>query len=146
MIVEVKGDLLNAPQKYIAHGVNCQGVMGSGVAKVLYTKWPRIKQDYLHFSKLHTSSDLLGNVRYVNVDQNKTIINCYTQEYYGRDGELYLSYDALRKCFERLSNHNLGEIAIPKIGCGLAGGDWEQVKAIINEVTGDKLKVVVYLQ
>lgn len=36
------------------------------------------------------------------------------------------------------------ELAIPKIGCGLAGGNWNIVEKIINEVTGDKLDVYVY--
>lgn len=36
------------------------------------------------------------------------------------------------------------EVAIPKIGCGLAGGDWEVVSRIIDEATGDDLDVYVY--
>ena len=32
------GNLLNAPQKVIAHQVNCQGKMGSGVAKAIRDK------------------------------------------------------------------------------------------------------------
>ena len=34
-------------------------------------------------------------------------------------------------------------IAIPKIGCGLAGGDWEKVKVIIEDVFSE-YDVVVY--
>ena len=45
----IKGSILDAPQKYIAHGVNCQNKMGSGVAKVLFTEWRKVKEDYHEF-------------------------------------------------------------------------------------------------
>ena len=35
------GDLLTAPQKCIAHQVNCQGVMGSGVARAIRNEYPK---------------------------------------------------------------------------------------------------------
>jgi O-acetyl-ADP-ribose deacetylase (regulator of RNase III) len=36
------------------------------------------------------------------------------------------------------------EIAIPKIGAGLAGGNWEIISRIIDDATGDDLDVYVY--
>ena len=42
------GNLLNAPQKVIAHQVNCQGKMGSGVAKVIRDKYPKVYETYLN--------------------------------------------------------------------------------------------------
>ena len=42
------GNLLDAPQKVIAHQVNCQGKMGSGVAKVIRDKYPKVYETYLN--------------------------------------------------------------------------------------------------
>ena len=36
------------------------------------------------------------------------------------------------------------KIAIPKIGCGLAGGDWNIVEQLINDTVGDDLEIWVY--
>lgn len=35
-------------------------------------------------------------------------------------------------------------IAIPKIGCGLAGGNWEFMEQLINDTVGNKLEIWVY--
>lgn len=140
---------MEAPQPFIAHGVNCQNKMGSGVAKALYSKWHGVKSLY-HLLCDHQKAngvqpfEMLGWVQEVTC-HNKTIYNCFTQENYGYDGKLYLDYEALRTCFRDLvMNPPNGDLAIPKIGCGLAGGDWEKVKQIINEETADIIDVYVY--
>jgi len=145
----IKDSILNAEQKYIAHGVNCQNRMGSGVAKVLFTKYPKVKEDY-HYWYVQDSeffprkSDRLGYCTQSPQENGKVVLNCYTQEKYGYDGEKYVSYDAIYNVFEELKNLGKKEVAIPKIGCGLAGGNWEIVSRIIDDATGDDLDVYVY--
>jgi len=151
MIVrEIRGNLLNTDLNYIAHGVNCQNVMGSGVARAIYLKYSTVKSSYhSHCTLLSCSQkpkELLGSVQKVAINNGKIVFNCFTQEYYGSDGKKYVDYQAIKKCFDFLTNqcNNVNAIAIPKIGCGLAGGDWEIVKEIINQSTQDKLDVYVY--
>jgi O-acetyl-ADP-ribose deacetylase (regulator of RNase III) len=150
-IVEtVKGSILNAPQMYIAHGVNCQNRMGSGVAKVLFGKYPIVKSSYHKFIKscefllINGQEDLLGMVELILVDEKKHVLNCFTQEFYGYDKKKYVSYEAIKKCFTEIDGDNsIDEVAIPKIGCGLAGGDWEAVSIIIDLCTPNT-KITVY--
>jgi len=152
IVKEIKGNLLDTDLNYIAHGVNCQNKMGSGVAKVLFTEYPKVKADYHRMIQetqallINGNEDYLGTVQPVEVKDGRTIFNLFTQENYGYDGKLYLSYQAVIEVFDILTNkcNNMNAIAIPKIGCGLAGGDWEIVKKIINRSTGDKLDVYVY--
>ena len=40
------GNLLDAPVDYICHQVNCQGRMGSGIAKQIKKRWPRVYEVY----------------------------------------------------------------------------------------------------
>ena len=42
----VKGDLLEANLDYYCHQVNCQGKMGSGIAKSIKEKWPIVYKEY----------------------------------------------------------------------------------------------------
>lgn len=151
IVKEIKGDLLQTHLNYIGHGVNCQNRMGSGVAKVLFTKYPEVKEKYHTFYNsvigvdIPEPKDFLGMIQPVSVSDGKFVVNMFTQENYGYDGSLYVSYEAIKDCFKTLANISfVKEIAIPKIGCGLAGGDWDKVRDIINEATGDKLDVYVY--
>jgi len=149
MVREEKGDLLETPCRHIAHGVNCWGVMGSGVAKAIYTKWPTVKEEYITFCDRamplvqNGQEDLLGAVHEVHL-LNKSVFNCFTQDHYLPRTIVHLDYKALRECFEHITKMELRRLAIPKIGCGLAGGDWTKVKEIINDVTKDDLEVIAY--
>ena len=146
----IKGSILDAEQKYIAHGVNHQNTMGSGVAKVLYKKYPEVKSDYHkvfdvnRHNFIEDRDYLMGWFDYVNTSEDKIILNCWTQFDYGYDGKKYVSYDAIHSCFKLIAETDIKEVAIPKIGCGLAGGNWEIVSRIIDDATGDDLDVYVY--
>lgn len=46
MIKIVKGDILQASEDIIGHQVNCQGVMGAGLAKQIRNKYPHVYDEY----------------------------------------------------------------------------------------------------
>lgn len=138
MITYIKGDLFAEEHPYIAHGVNCQGVMGSGVAKIIKEKYPWSYIAYKDFCGLRDPEYLLGHIKSCWNGESTKIIHCFTQLYYGMDGERYISYDAVDDCMRKidylypacyLENKY---IAMPKIGAGLGGGDWEIISKIIE--------------
>ena len=92
----VKGDLLKAEEKYIAHGCNAQGVMGSGVAKVIKEKWPKAYKDYLLDLKAinETRDRSLGAVLPSIQRDDKVILNLITQEFFGTE-KRQVNYAAL---------------------------------------------------
>ena len=142
IVKEITGDLIKTNCTNIAHGCNAQGVMGSGVARAIRTTWP------LAYTKYRKAFELRGNLKLGSVIivpcKDKVIFNCITQKNYGGDGRLYLDYGSLKTCFVRLNNILHGnELAIPMIGAGLAGGDWNIIKDIINSETPN-LDIHVY--
>ena len=147
MLTYKKGDLLEAEERYIAHGCNAQGVMGSGVAKALRDKWPEVFNQY---RRLYEVAGLdLGFVQGVLVENNKTVLNAITQDRYGTDRR-HADYEAIAKCFGNINSLISGledpehrVVAIPMIGAGLAGGDWMVIEQIIVSETPD-IDVVVY--
>lgn len=145
----INKSILEADQKYIAHGVNCRGAMGSGVAKVLFTECPKIREDYLNYFERVVKSygtpneQLLGRVQHIE-DGDRTYLNCFTQNYFGYKGHKLVSYDAIHTCFRKMVQDGVKEVAIPKIGSGLAGGNWDIISQIIDDATLDKLDVYVY--
>ncbi len=128
-----KGDVTEAEEPIIAHGCNAQGVMGSGVAKAIKSKFPTAYKDY---RARHLAVGLsLGRV-YYSYFEDKVIANCITQEYYGRTERRYVSYDALAEIFYRLDDfmamNKHSAIAMPRIGAGLGGGDWSVIALLIE--------------
>ena len=154
-IKEIDGNILDSKANYICHCVNCQGKMGSGIAKALRNNYPEIFEEYSKFIKEKTrrntyfnfsgGKELLGMMQIVPINNNKqNIVNMFCQQYYGYDGKKYVSYDAIDDAFDNLCKYietnikfegcNVVNIAIPyKFASGLAGGNWNIVKEIITE-------------
>lgn len=147
-IKEIFGDLTKCPIPLIAHQVNCQGVMGAGLARQIREKWPRVYEEYRATCAIHKGNTLLGSILVSQPDQHRTIVNMFSQDKYGHNAR-YTDYEAFATCCERIKeymmNNDLDAIAFPKyIGCGLAGGDWKVIRAIIESTLADDVEVYIY--
>lgn len=134
MIKIVKGDLLTA-NGIIAHGVNCVGGFGSGVAGQIARQFPIVREFYLH--KHNNGGWKLGEIQVVTIAPDLMIVNCATQEKFLPRDTVHCDYTAIGTVMhnlKHLSNVTGMKINLPKIGCGLAGGDWNKVSAIIDDV------------
>ena len=141
----VKGDLLQTEAKHIIHGCNSHGVMGSGVAKLLREKYPKAYQDY---NDAYNSYGLsLGDIIVSVQGDGKVIHNAITQQDYGRrDDRVYVSYWAIAEVFRKINSWGVKEVALPKIGAGLANGDWNVISAIIENTLIDTKPFVYVLE
>lgn len=157
MYKEIQGDLiqlaLSGEFDVITHGCNCQCNMGAGIAPQMAKAFECDRFD-LENEKLKGAIQKLGNIdfKYVAIDANKTIavVNSYTQFNYGKnhiDGTYKpLDYEALILCMRKINYVFKGKhIGLPKIGAGLAGGDWNKIKQIIQtELKDCNVTVVIY--
>lgn len=161
-VINCKGDLLKALDDgkitYAVHQVNCQGRMGSGIAKSIRAKYPVVYENYMTKVQaaknegLHTK--LLGNIQicavyenYYETLQHPCVVNFFSQFNYGYDGCRYTSYDAFWECLNRLKNalQKDSRIGFPKnIGCGLGGANWNIIEKMIEEVLGKDFTVYIY--
>ena len=139
-IKTIQGNMLtDVTEGYMIHGCNCQGIMGSGIAKEVKERFPeayRLYREYYEDNAL-----LLGDIIDYWITEDLVLVNCMAQEFYGSD-KRHLDYEALVKCIEEINEMALDEdiprvLNFPKIGCGLAGGNWEIVKKIIEESAPD---------
>ncbi len=139
----------------IAHGVNCQGVMGAGLAKGIKTTYPLAFQYYKELCDAQSDKALLlGTCQTINVtptchDQPIFVANLFTQVRYGRTG-IYAStlaiQNALKHALPCAKAFGL-PFYMPRIGCGLGGLDWDEVEPVIlqAERDGDWIITVVDL-
>lgn len=133
----------------IIHQVNAQGYMNSGVAKAIRSKYPVVWDDY-HAAVKPLQSDaeqlkLMGKIIKSQVTDDLTIISIVGQQFCGRDNLRYTSYDALDDGLSALNNMLItdsSEIHFPLIGCGLGGGHWSVVSALIETNLPSKKKTL----
>ena len=134
MIKIVQKDLFDSDAEILAHQVNVEGFMGAGIAKTVKQKYPHVFKKYQKVCCDFLPKQLMGNNLYIQVDNNRVIANLFAESLYTcLQDDRKIDYDALRSCFKKL-NSLKKSIAIPyKIGCGLGGGDWQIVFAMIKE-------------
>lgn len=140
MIKIVNGDLLEAKENIICHACNCMGVMGSGVAKQIRKKYPQVYEEYLEKVDEYTQGEdlrkeLLGQVHAVVIDENKIVVNMFTQYKFGNDGKQYTNLEAMFKCLlavRQVAEKNKISVAMPyKIGSYRGGAKWDEVEELI---------------
>jgi O-acetyl-ADP-ribose deacetylase (regulator of RNase III) len=146
-IIYKQGDLLECKEQVIVHGCNAQGVMGSGVALAIRKKYPDAARAY--FNMKDKGRMQLGCCTYCPQEDGRTIVNAITQQFYGRNPHvIYVSYGAISHVFMNLNSwakiNSIKAVAIPKIGAGLANGDWSIIEKII-EAECTNVQVVCYV-
>lgn len=133
----------------LIHGSNCKHKMGKGFAKQLVERFPEVlaadAQTPQNRSKLGTYSSVTVSVQ----GKPLTIVNAYTQFAPAswaqqQSGELVADYDAIRKVMKAIRKDFGGQnIAMTKIGAGLANGCWLTIANLIGESL-DPARVSVY--
>lgn len=135
----IEGDITTAPVgTLICHQVNCQGIMGAGVALAIARKWPEVERKYRLYAKAHTRG-LLGVTILFSTGDGRTVANMFAQDHCGR-GNRQTDYESFYNCLEQIRERSTIDtpIAFPYlIGCGLGGGNWNIIRTMIEEVLGD---------
>lgn len=134
----VKGDLLQLATQgafdVIVHGCNCQCRMGKGIALSIRRQFPEAYEADCLTAKGDVSK--IGTISVAEVKRGERaffVINGYTQIHW-RGAGVKADYAAIRNVMREVRSRFAGlRIGYPKIGAGLAGGDWDVVFAIIKE-------------
>lgn len=140
----VYGDVLKSDADIVIHQVNCQGIMGGGVALAVAKRYPNVKKEYINYinnADVSSSKELLGNVLMVDTFDDKVIANVFGQDKIKRSfvsTEKHTVTDKLlqgiREVMEFAKQNNYS-IAIPyEIGCVRGGGNWAEVEPLICEI------------
>lgn len=145
--------------RIIVHICNNAGGWGAGFVLALSKRWPEPENEYRRWAAgdFKAVPFELGQVQFVSVESDGnplgdsiSVLNMIAQDGYTKPGQPAIRYDALRTCLEsanRLITTGLfpnASIHMPRIGCGLAGGKWEEVEKIINETFDEQVIINVY--
>ena len=151
MITYVTGDATHPidffdGHRYIVHCCNDKGGWGSGFVLAL-DKLSLLPRLFYQQWKDELIAELpLGAVQYVNLEPDLTVVNLIGQHGTKQDRPHPVRYDAIYNGLSALANTVRilgGTIHMPRMGCGLAGGSWDVVEAIVKE-TCEGIDVFVY--
>jgi O-acetyl-ADP-ribose deacetylase (regulator of RNase III) len=140
-----KGDIFAAADlRAYAHGCNCAGAMGAGIAIEFKQRWPRMFEEYR--VRCEDGRFGLGDV-FVWTEGDHTIFNLGTQEHWRKKAQIPALVRSLEKMCVLATSAGLERVGLPRIGAGLGGLDWTRVKKVMSEV-GEKtpVKMVVFEQ
>jgi O-acetyl-ADP-ribose deacetylase (regulator of RNase III) len=144
----------------IVHGCNCFNTMGGGIARQLADKYPEVKE--IDSRTISGDREKLGRCTMVKINTgqvNFTVVNAYTQYEMSNTKDVF-EYNSFEEFLFRFSqilpNYTQGvlrkvNVGFPKIGAGLAGGDWGRIFKMIEKFS-DEVKsyanvgVVIYNQ
>jgi len=138
--------------KVIAHICNDVGLWGAGFVLAItaefgneperqYRKWQKNPPANRPFA--------LGQIQIVPVRHDVYICNMIAQHgIKDVSGRPPISYEWLCVCLERLAAFVFPldgvSVHMPRIGCGLAGGKWEHVEAVVSDLSENDIPVTVY--
>ncbi|MFE4517973.1 macro domain-containing protein [Kitasatospora sp. NPDC056783] len=140
-ITYVQGDA-TTPQgtgvKVIVHVCNDLGGWGKGFVLALSRRWPEPEAAYRRWHRERAKNDFaLGAVQLVPVDPHTWVANLVGQRGIrtGRSSGVPVRYEAIDTGLATLGEHALrlgASVHMPRIGCGLAGGRWEEIEPLIT--------------
>jgi O-acetyl-ADP-ribose deacetylase (regulator of RNase III) len=162
---EIEGNLITLAKEgnfqVITHGCNCFCTMGAGIAPQMAAafgcdKFPlegeEHRGDYNKLGQIDYQINTYtgGTSEFDFFEFDLAVVNSYSQYGFGLNHqggtERPLDYDALRMCMRKINFIFKGKhVGLPQIGAGLAGGDWNTIKQIMQEeLKNCKVTVVIY--
>lgn len=134
MIEYKNADILKEDVEAIVNTVNCVGIMGRGLALQFKNKFPQNFKEYQLACK--NQEVQLGKMFVHQTGQlinPKYIINFPTKGHWKANSKIEDIENGLDDLINTIKKYNIKSIAIPPLGSGLGGLDWNEVKILIEE-------------
>ncbi len=134
MLKFITGNLLESEAEALVNTVNTVGVMGKGIALQFKNQYP---YNYKVYSKACKDGDFkIGDLLVVEEDSllsgRRTIINFPTKTDWRKPSEYIYIEEGLKKLVELIKQKNIKSLAIPPLGAGNGGLEWNKVKAMMQ--------------
>lgn len=133
--------------KILAHIVNDQGRWGKGFVLAVSRRWPEARSRYLAWARQSLPLPL-GQVQFVSVAPALWVANMVAQHgLRSMQNPHPLDLAALVTCLRRVAEpaqFQHASVHLPRIGAGLAGGDWRAIEPVIQAAFTPELEVYIY--
>lgn len=135
MLTEKTGDLFSTDAPAIGHGVNVDGIMGAGVAKIVRENYPSVFEYY--FKECAQKNLLPGEMNgwlttHPNSDKMVIIFNLASQDRPGANATYEWTVQSVNSALYYCRQLGYTKLALPRIGCGIGGLSWEVLKPMLG--------------
>lgn len=135
MILWKTGNIFDSECQALVNPINCEGVMGKGLALEFKNRYPDMFKEYKLACKrqsIRYGGDIWVWINHELFSETKIIINFATKEFWRNSSKLEWIERGLKNFIEKSSKLSLKNIAFPKLGCANGRLDWEtQVKPLM---------------
>lgn len=146
MINFTKGNLLDAGTEALVNTVNTTGVMGKGIALMFKERFP--ENFRLYAAECKAKRVQVGKMFVTTVHElggRRVIINFPTKEHWRAPSKISWIVSGLQDLRRLIVETDIKSIALPPLGAGNGGLDWNQVRPIIEAALGDlEVEILVY--
>lgn len=141
-----KGNLLETDAQAIVNTVNTVGIMGKGIALQFKERFPmnfKIYADLCKKGQVQIGKMLV--VKENSLHGEKIIINFPTKTEWYKKSQYYYVEEGLKDLVKVIDEYEIKSIAIPPLGCGNGGLQWEKVRLLLEKYLNDlDVDVTVY--
>lgn len=146
MIRYVDGNIFDEDEvDGIVNPVNCQGIMGKGLALAFKRNYP---DNFRKYNKACKDGNVDIGSMFVTFDQGyyPYIVNFPTKKSWRNKSKIDWIISGLNDLRWAIVNFEMYKVAMPAVGCGLGGLHFEQVQPLIERILGDLegVEIVVY--
>ncbi|EOX7621242.1 macro domain-containing protein [Proteus mirabilis] len=142
MIIYENGNLLQSQAMALVNAVNCQGIMGKGIAYQFKEAFPK---NYTIYRDTCKKGELqIGSILIVK-ENRKLIVNFPTKDNWKKKSQYDFIEKGLQTLKEEIISRGITSIAIPPLGCGNGGLEWKIVESMIINTLSDLDSVDIIL-
>jgi O-acetyl-ADP-ribose deacetylase (regulator of RNase III) len=143
MLYYVTGDLLLSPATALVNPVNVVGVMGKGLALQFKLAFP---DNFKWYKEACDKGEVKIGRMYITSDGKRFIINFPTKKHWRDPSKLEWVEEGLQDLLKWIYQFDIDSIALPALGCGNGGLNWDDSKALIEKyLLNVKTEVFVYI-
>lgn len=126
----------------VCHGCNCAGAMGKGIALAFRARYPQM---YVAYRALCSNGEFaLGDVFRWD-GEGMPVFNLATQNHWRSRASLEAIRSAVRRMDEICQSSAIARVGVPRIGAGLGGLAWDDVRAVLeSELAASPTRFVVF--
>jgi O-acetyl-ADP-ribose deacetylase (regulator of RNase III) len=144
----MSGDLFASKATVLVNPVNCVGVSGAGLAKLFAKRFPSAQREYERYCN---EGRLKPGVLFVQpplpLDRSggKTVIYFPTKRHWKESSNIRDLSMGLAELRREIVSSEYRHVAVPALGCGLGGLDWDEVRPIMETyLKGLRARVDIY--
>ena len=142
MITYKQGNIFDSDADCIFNTVNCEGYMGKGIAYQFKQRFP---ENNIQYEKMCRDGKLRPGILLTYTENGRTIVNFPTKDKWRNPSLMQYITDGLDEFVRILPGLGIKKAAIPPLGCGNGGLDWNDVKREIeNRLKDCDIEIELY--